>query len=91
VQGKVVIVGAGIAKVYVLDDAFPGKGLFAYRYEARTWLGVLGSNLPLGPRDSIDLSWRRVQSTPTAHPAFDSPGSLRYIDNQYSAAYLLRF
>jgi len=90
-DGKPSLVNLSIAKVYVLDDAFPGKGLFAYRYEARTWLGVLGYNLPLGPRDSIDLSWRRVQSTPTAHPAFDSPGSLRYIDNQYSAAYLLRF
>jgi hypothetical protein len=90
-DGRASLENLSIAEVFVLDDAFPGKGLFAYRFEANTWVGMLGYNFPLGPRDSIDFSWRRIQSTPTAQPPFESPGSLRYIDNQYSVVYLLRF
>jgi uncharacterized protein YhjY with autotransporter beta-barrel domain len=90
-DGNASLENLGIAQVFVLDDAFPGKQLFAYRFDARTWMGTLGYNLPLGPRDSIDFSWRRVQSTPTARPAFDSPVSFQYIDNQYSVVYLMRF
>ena len=90
-DGNASLVNLSLAEVFVLDDAFPGDRLFAYRFDAKTWVGTLGYNLPLGPRDSIDVSWRRVQSTPTARPAFDSPGSLRYVDNQYSIVYLLRF
>lgn len=78
-----------LADVFVADDAFD-DGSFAYRIEARTILGTLGYNRPLGPRDSIDFSWRRVQSTPTNKPGFET-GSLRYNDNQYSIVYLLRF
>ena len=84
------IVNLAIADVFVLDDAFNGD-LFAYRLEARTALGTVGYNRPLGPRDSIDFSYRRVQTDPTHKPSFDSNGPLRYIDNQYSIVYLLRF
>jgi outer membrane autotransporter protein len=90
-DGKASLENLSIADVFVKDDAFPGERLFAYRFDARTWVGLLGYNLPLGPRDSIDFSWRRVVSTPTARPAFDSPGPFRYVDNQYSVVYLLRF
>ena len=90
-DGRPTLENLSIAEVFVLDDAFPGKGLFAYRFEAKTLVGMLGYNFPLGPRDSIDFSWRHVQSTPTAQPAFESPGSPRYFDNQYSVVYLLRF
>jgi hypothetical protein len=48
-------------------------------------------NYPLGARDAIDLSWRRVQSTPVKRPAFDFTGPRSYIDNQYSLVYLMRF
>jgi uncharacterized protein YhjY with autotransporter beta-barrel domain len=81
----------GLAEVFVPDDAFEGHGLFAYRFDARTVLGTLGWNYPLGPRDSLDFSWRRVQTTPTHRPSFDGGGPLRYIDNQYSIVYLMRF
>lgn len=81
----------GIADVFAPDDAFEGEGLFAYRVEGRTLLGTLGWNYPLGPRDSLDLSWRRVQARPTRRPAFDLPWSPRYDDNQYSIVYLMRF
>ena len=78
------------AEVVAPDDVF-GPGFFAYRFEARTVMGTLGFNHPLGPRDSVDLSWRRVEVTPTKRPSFDFDGPWRYIDNQYSLVYLLRF
>jgi hypothetical protein len=83
-DGRPTLVNVSLAQVFVLDDAFPGKQLYAYRYDARTWVGTVGYNLPLGPRASIDVSWRRAQGTPTDRPDFDVQGSLRYVDNQYS-------
>jgi hypothetical protein len=90
-DGRATLVNVSLAQVFVLDDAFPGKQLFAYRYDARTWVGTLGYNLPLGPQASIDLSWRRAQGTPTARLDFDVQGSLRYVDNQYSLFFLRVF
>ena len=90
-DGHATLVNVSLAKVFVLDDAFPDKQLFAYRSDARTWLSTVGYNLPLGQRTSIDISWRRVQSTPTAHLDFDVQGSLRYVDNQYSVILLKLF
>ncbi len=83
-DGRPTLVNVSLAQVFVLDDAFPGKQLFAYRFAARTWVGTVGYNLPLGPTASMDISWRRVQGTPTEQLDFDVQGSLRYIDNQYS-------
>lgn len=80
-----------LADVAVQDDAFDGGEFFSYRFDARTVLGTLGFNMPLGARDSIDLSVRRVQTTPTLRPAFDDGTRMRYIVNQYSLLYLLRF
>jgi len=90
-DGHPSLVNVSLAQVFVLDDAFPGKQLYAYRYDARTWVGTLGYNFPLGPRASIDVSWRRAQGTPTEQPQFDVQGSLRYIDNQYSLFLLTVF
>lgn len=90
-DGRATLVNVRLAQVFVLDDAFPGKQLFAYRVDAHTWIGTVGYNLPLGPRDSIDISWRRVQSTPTSRPEFDVQGSRRYVDNQYSLVFLKLF
>ena len=90
-DGRPRLVNVTLAQVFVLDDAFPGKRLYAYRYDARTWVGIVGYNLPLGPRASIDISWRRAQGTPTDRPDFDVQGSLRYIDNQYSLPLLMVF
>lgn len=81
----------GVAEVFAVDDAFDGSDLVAYRFDARSWLGTVGYNYPLGARDSIDLSFRRIQATPRGRPAFDFSGPLRYIDNQYSIVYLMRF
>ena len=83
-DGPPTLVNVSLAQVFVLDDAFPGKQLYAYRYDARTWVGTVGYNLPLGGQASIDISWRRAQGTPSDRPDFDVQGSLRYVDNQYS-------
>ena len=90
-DGRPRLVNVSLAQVFVLDDAFPGKQLYAYRYDARTWVGIVGYNLPLGPRTSIDISWRRAQGMPTDRPDFDVQGSLRYVDNQYSLLLLMVF
>ena len=90
-DGHATLVNVSLAQVFVLDDAFPGKQLFAYRSDARTWVSTVGYNLPLGQQTSIDISWRRVQSTPTAQLGFEVQGSLRYIDNQYSIVLLKLF
>jgi hypothetical protein len=90
-DGHPTLVNVRLAQVFVLDDAFPGKQLFAYRQNARTWVGTLGYNVPLGQRASIDISWRRAQGTPTDRPDFDVQDSLRYIDNQYSLFFLKAF
>ena len=85
------LVNVGVAEVFAPDDAFDGSELVAYRFDARTLIGAVGYNYPLGARDSIDLSVRRIQATPLARPSFDFSGSSRYIDNQYSIVYLMRF
>jgi hypothetical protein len=90
-DGFATLVNVSLAQVFVLDDAFPGKKLFAYRSDARTWVSTVGYNLPLGNGTSIDISWRRVQSTPTAHLDFPVQGSLRYVDNQYTFVLLKLF
>ena len=84
------LTNAAIADVFVIDDAFENQ-LVAYRLDARTVLGTVGYNRPLGPRDSLDFSYRRVQTDPSNKPSFDAGGPLKYIDNQYSIVYLLRF
>jgi hypothetical protein len=89
-DGKASLVNLSIAEVFVPDDAFPGKDLFAYRFDGRTWVGTVGLNFPLGQRDSIDFSYRRVTTTPVSRPSFET-GSLRYFDNQYTVLYLVRF
>ena len=90
-DGHATLVNVSLAKVFVLDDAFPNQQWFAYRSAARTWISTVGYNLPLGNQASLDISWRRVQSTPTAQLNFDVQGSLRYVGNQYSIVFLKQF
>ncbi|MEO5692130.1 MAG: putative Ig domain-containing protein [Usitatibacter sp.] len=90
-SGRPSLVNIGLTDVFTADDAFDGLDLVSYRFDARTVMGTLGYNHPLGARDSIDFSWRRIEATPTRHPGFDFNGPLRYIDNQYSIVYLMRF
>ena len=79
-----------VADVFVQDDAYPSGQFFSYRFDGRTVLSTLGYNLGLGPRHSLDLSWRRAQSSPSRKPGFATSGS-SYIADQYSIVYLVRF
>ncbi len=88
--GQASLENVSVAKVFVQDDAYPGGQFFSYKLEGRTVLATLGYNLGLGPRDSLDFSWRHVRSTPSLRPSFvTSPQS--YIANQWSVTYLVRF
>jgi outer membrane autotransporter protein len=89
-SGRYSLMSLDTADVFTQDDAF-GPGYFAYRFDARTWLGTFGYNRPLGPRDAIDFSYRRAESTPTKGASIPSSGPNKYIDNQYSIIYLMRF
>lgn len=88
--GRPSLENATVADVFAQDDAYPGGQLFSYRFRGSTVLLTMGYNLALGPRDSIDFSWRHIRSTPGLRPGFvTSPRS--YIANQLSAVYLMRF
>ena len=88
--GHASLENASISKVFVLDDAFAAEQLASYRFDGTTILTTLGYNKGLGPRDSLDIGWRRVESTPGLRPDWvTSPKS--YISNQLSANYLMRF
>lgn len=77
---------------YTPDDVFSGWQLYNYRLDGTTVLYKLGYNFPLGPRNSIDFSWNRAQST-TSYVVLPSWNKipLSYTTNQYSIAYLVRF
>jgi hypothetical protein len=77
-----------IAKVFARDDAFNDQ-LFAYRFNAVTWLATMGYNLPFGSRDSLDFSFRHVYSVST--DASIVYGKSRYYTDQVSLTYLMRF
>ena len=78
------------AKMFVQDDAYADGTFVSYRLDATTWLSTIGYNVGLGARDSVDLAWRRVQSTPTLRPDWVT-SSPSYITNQLTASYLMRF
>jgi hypothetical protein len=79
-----------IAKVFAEDDAFPGEQLYCYRFDGKTVIATLGYNIGFSSRHSLDISWRRIESTPDQRPSYaTSPSS--YIDNQYSIVYLVNF
>jgi uncharacterized protein with beta-barrel porin domain len=89
-SGRASLENVSSAKVLAQDDVFPAGQFFSYRLDGRTVLTTLGYNLGFGARDSLDLSWRRVQSTPSLRPSFaTSPES--YITNQIALTYLVRF
>jgi hypothetical protein len=88
--GRASLENVTVADVFAQDDAYPGGQMFSYRLRGKTVLLTMGYNLALGPRDSIDFSWRHIRSTPGLRPGFvTTPRS--YIANQLSAVYLMRF
>ena len=84
------LAAVNVADAIVPDDAFDDTR-FAYRFKASALLATLGYNRAFGESQSLDVSWRRVQSMPL-HPPGNAPASeLRYVVNQISVAYLARF
>jgi outer membrane autotransporter protein len=77
------------------DDAFPGLDYHAYRFKAGTTIATLGYNWSIGPRESIDLSWRRVESKPRGSWGVETLyGTVilgRYVTNQFLLVYLVGF
>jgi uncharacterized protein YhjY with autotransporter beta-barrel domain len=78
-----------MSTIFVKDDVFTATPHYDYLMKGRTALLTLGYNFSLGTKDSVDISWRGVRSTPDYTPDFATPAS--YIDNQYSIAYLMVF
>ncbi len=88
--GKPGLDNLNIAKVFIQDDAYAGGQLFSYRFDGSTIISTLGYNIGFGPRDSLDLSWRRATSTATL--ASNASGHHNtYVANQYSLVYLVGF
>jgi len=79
-----------IATVFVKDDVFISPRLYDYRMKGKTSLFSIGYNYSFGTRDSIDISWRHVQSKPDKAPDFVAP-PISYTDNQISVSYLMAF
>jgi hypothetical protein len=81
---------SGIARAYVVDDVFTDTTRYAYRIRSKTTIATIGYNLPFANRHSLDLSWRHIRSEPTEQSGAYG-GDIRYIVNQVSVAYLVRF
>jgi hypothetical protein len=75
----------------IQDDAFNDTTRDAYRLKARTLIATLGYNRAFGKGQSLDISWRRAQSSVQNAVAPASGSDLSYAVNQYSLAYLVRF
>ena len=80
-----------IADAVVQDDVFTDTVRNSYRVRANSILATVGCNLAFGERHALDFSWRWVQSTPTSNPGIATPDTIRYVDNQFTVAYLIRF
>jgi outer membrane autotransporter protein len=78
-----------------LDDAFPGLDYHAYRFKADTTIATLGYNWSIGPRESIDFSWRRVDSKPRGSWGVETLyGTVilgKYVTHQFLLLYLASF
>ncbi len=89
--GRPTLARVDAADAIIQDDAFSDTTRFAYRLKAGTWVTTLGYNRAFGEGQSLDVSWRRVQSTPLNPPASASKSELSYTVRQLSVAYLVRF
>lgn len=79
-----------ISYAFAPDVAFPGGQLYSYRFKGNTVIYTLGYNHGLNSRNSLDFSWRMIESTADGRPSFATTPS-SYIVNQYSFVYLFSF
>jgi outer membrane autotransporter protein len=79
----------------VPDDVFVVPQLVDYKTRGTTALATVGFNFPVGPRESIDFSWRYARSKPS--DAASLPAGLydgttpTYTSNQFLLLYLMSF
>ena len=90
-SGRASLENIDTAKVLVPDDAFPGGDWFSYRFEADTLVTTVGFNHGFGPKASIDASWRHAVSKPALSPSFPTTVPNRYIADQFTISFVLRF
>lgn len=79
------------AELLVADDVFDDEGYSTYRFDGSTVMLTLGYSLPLGAKDTLDLSWRQIRSRASEAPDFSGAGVNRYTSNQFSILYLTSF
>lgn len=89
-SGPESLISGDLASSVVDDDAFSHQNFRSYRLKAKSVLATVGYNLPLGPKSSIDLSWRRARILPTESLSLAGPRPY-YVDDQISVVYLLGF
>jgi uncharacterized protein YhjY with autotransporter beta-barrel domain/mono/diheme cytochrome c family protein len=80
-----------IAQSFQQDDAFTRHSLYAYRVRGQTFLLTTGLNIPLGAKDSLDFSYRRVLSRSMTESNVPGVGAPRYFASQFSIVYLTSF
>ena len=77
------------------DDAFPGLDYHAYRFKGNSAIATVGYNWALGARESIDLSWRRVETKARGkwgiETLYGTVIMTRYTTNQFLLLYLVSF
>lgn len=79
------------AKVLVQDNAFRRDDLFSYRFDAKTYVTTLGYNYGFNAKSSVDIFWRHIISKPQQSVPFATSVPDRYVSNQFSISYLVRF
>ncbi len=83
-SGRAALAYVDAAKAIVADDAFDNAGFYAYKVDANTVIGTIGCNVSFRAGQALDVSLTRVQSKVLG-------ADLRYVVNQASLAYLVRF
>ena len=69
----------------------PDTGRISYRFKACTELATVGINHSLGEQRSIDFSWRRATVKPARALGYFGATQAKYLDDQISLSYLMRF
>jgi hypothetical protein len=73
------------------DAAFGDTGRISYRFKASTQLATIGINHSLSEQRSIDFSWRRATVKPARALGYFGATQAKYVDDQISLSYLIRF
>jgi len=74
------------------DDVFSGWSTYSFKLDGTTTSLTAGYNWAIAPRQSVDFSWRRINSSVDYYTTTTwNKSSVSYTTNQYSVAFLARF